>query len=84
MFCIFVFGLNGSLLHGGCDELQKNKGNMSPWCGSYGGWQLSTCNPYCSHGGLVILHSLSLMNLFIVDYLFRRSCTLQCNKKILL
>ncbi|KAJ0937108.1 hypothetical protein HanRHA438_Chr03g0138411 [Helianthus annuus] len=26
----------------------------------YGGWQVSTCNPYCSHGGLVLLHSLSL------------------------
>ncbi|KAJ0560980.1 hypothetical protein HanHA300_Chr06g0217601 [Helianthus annuus] len=49
---------------------------MSPWCGSYGGWQLSTCNPYCSHGGLVLLLTLSLMNLLIVAYLFRRSCTL--------
>ncbi|MFS7932504.1 hypothetical protein Hanom_Chr04g00368611 [Helianthus anomalus] len=34
--------------------------DTSPWCRSYGGWQVSTCNPYCSHGGLVLLHSLSL------------------------
>ncbi|KAM0043218.1 hypothetical protein Hdeb2414_s0010g00338651 [Helianthus debilis subsp. tardiflorus] len=62
----------------------QNKGNMHPWRGSYGGWQLGTCNPYCSHGGLVLLHFLSLMNLFTVAYLLRRSCTLQCNERILL
>ncbi|KAM0017267.1 hypothetical protein Hdeb2414_s0027g00686191 [Helianthus debilis subsp. tardiflorus] len=36
------------------------KVDTSPWCRSYGGWQVSTCNPYCSHGGLVLLHSPSL------------------------
>ncbi|MFS7932503.1 hypothetical protein Hanom_Chr04g00368601 [Helianthus anomalus] len=32
----------------------QNKVDTSPWCRSYGGWQVSTCNPYCSHGGLVL------------------------------
>ncbi|MFS8002295.1 hypothetical protein Hanom_Chr13g01200461 [Helianthus anomalus] len=32
--------------------------------GSCGGWQVIACNPYCSHGGLVLLHSLSLMSIY--------------------
>ncbi|MFS8003402.1 hypothetical protein Hanom_Chr13g01213591 [Helianthus anomalus] len=46
----------------------QNKANMSPWRGSCGGCQVSTCNPYCSHGGLVLLHSLSLMNQLTVAF----------------
>ncbi|KAJ0575996.1 hypothetical protein HanIR_Chr05g0219181 [Helianthus annuus] len=38
----------------------QNKVDTPPLRGSYGVWQVSTCNPYCSHGGLVLLHSLSL------------------------
>ncbi|MFS7935689.1 hypothetical protein Hanom_Chr05g00406521 [Helianthus anomalus] len=40
----------------------QNSVNMFPWHGSYGGWQVVACNPYCSHGGFVRLLSLSLMN----------------------
>ncbi|MFS7966100.1 hypothetical protein Hanom_Chr09g00769911 [Helianthus anomalus] len=45
----------------------QNKVVMSQWRGSYGGCQVSTYNPYCSRGGLV-LHSLSLMNQLIVAF----------------
>ncbi|MFS7914021.1 hypothetical protein Hanom_Chr02g00148531 [Helianthus anomalus] len=40
----------------------QNSVNMFPWHGSYGGWQVVACNPYCSHGGFVRLLSPSLMN----------------------
>ncbi|MFS7915183.1 hypothetical protein Hanom_Chr02g00162311 [Helianthus anomalus] len=43
------------------------KANMSPWRGTYGGWQVSTYNPYCSHGSLFLLFSLSLVNLLTVS-----------------
>ncbi|KAM0013547.1 hypothetical protein Hdeb2414_s0042g00740511 [Helianthus debilis subsp. tardiflorus] len=46
----------------------QNKASMSPWRGSYGGCQVSTCNPYCSRGGLVLLHSLSLVNQLTVAF----------------